>query len=402
MKKVAYLCGEYPRATDTFIRREVFALRNKGFDVSTISIRRPSVREQGTHELESERRTTHYLLPCKPVTLVIIHFALLFKLPSRYFKALKLALTVRSPGLRAFLYQLFYFAEAGLLVQHLKKNGVSHIHNHAPDACGYVAMIASELGGFTYSMTLHGFGIFSEPQKWRLREKIERALFVICISKHGVSQAMLWSERKNWSKIHVVHCGVENKAELLMPNSNGQGVNVLFVGRLDHVKGLPNLIEAIEILSLSGQEIHLHIAGDGPEKNDLEILISEKGLEDQVTMHGYKAQSELKSLYSEADIFVITSFYEGIPVVLMEAMSYGVPVIAPRITGIPELVQDGVSGMLTTPGDALELAESIRILLKDPKYRENLAVEGIKKVQKDFDLNTETERLMGIMQRYLG
>lgn len=399
--RLAYLCGEYPRATDTFIQREVKSLRMVGFHVETISVRHPSYLEQGTDEQRQERRGTHYLLPCSPWRVLSDHLSILLHTPGRYLRGLWLALRVRSPGIRSLIYQLFYFAEAGLVASLMKKQGLSHIHNHAPDASGYVAMLAAEIGDLTYSMTLHGFGILSEPRRWRLKEKIERSLFTICVSYHARSQAMLWSERAFWPRIHVVHCGIDLKQARTSHSHTGEGQNILFVGRFDHVKGLPILLDAFAILADRDSRLHLNLVGDGPERTALEKIVLEKNLVKHVTFHGYRSQAELRDLYTKADVFVMTSFAEGIPVVLMEAMAYGVPVIAPRITGIPELVIDGVNGLLTTPSDVNCLVAQIESLLNDAGLRNHFAVEGRKTVEQEFNLEIETARLTVIMQDHL-
>jgi len=397
---LAYLCGEYPRATDTFIQREVAALRRAGLRIETISVRRPALREQGTEEQEQERRQTHYLLPCPPWKLVAAHLGLLLRSPGRYWQAVRLALTVRSPGWRALAYQLFYFAEAGMVAARMRQQGLSHLHNHAPDSSGYVAMLAAELAGLTYSMTIHGFGILSEPGRWRLKEKIERALFTICISQYARSQAMLWSQRSRWPSLHVVHCGIEPEVQTSRRHE-GQGQRLLFVGRFDHVKGLPLLLEAFAILAARDTHRHLDLVGDGPERSDLEAMVVELGLQERVTFHGYHSQAELRRDYAAADLFVLTSFVEGIPVVLMEAMAQGVPVVAPRITGIPELVEDGVSGMLYTPGDVDELAARAELLLNDAGLRNRCLEAGRQTVARQFNLTTEGDRLAEIMTSYL-
>lgn len=402
MRKIAlaYLCGEYPRATDTFIQREVAALRRARLTVETIAVRRPAVREQGTAEQEEERRNTHYLLPSTPWGLLGDHLGLLLRAPGRYLRAARLALTVRAPGLRALIYQLFYFAEAGLVAARMRRRGLTHLHNHAPDISGYVAMLAAELAGLSYSMTIHGFGILGEPSRWRLREKIERALFVICVSEHARSQAMLWSPRSCWSRLHVVHCGIEPES-LVVKQHQGRGKRLLFVGRFDHVKGLPLLLEAFAVLAQRDPELHLDLVGDGPERADLEALVAELVLEARVTFHGYHSQAQLQADYARADLFVLTSFAEGIPVVLMEAMAKGVPVVAPRITGIPELVEDGGSGLLYTPGSKEQLAAAIESLLADPELRNRCAEAGRQTVVRHFNLDVESARLAEIMTSVL-
>ena len=190
----------------------------------------------------------------------------------------------------------------------MRRRNLTHIHNHAPDSSGYVAMMGGQIGRLTYSMTLHGHGIFSEPSRWRLQEKIERALFVICVSQHGKSQAMLWSGRRCWDKIHVVHCGI-NAVQPAKRVHQGRGRNVLFVGRLDHVKGLPVLFEAFARIARKGTEVQLHIVGDGPERSDLESLVDEKAIQDRVTFHGYRSQAELREFFSIADVFADDQFF---------------------------------------------------------------------------------------------
>ncbi|KJS28605.1 MAG: hypothetical protein VR64_23790 [Desulfatitalea sp. BRH_c12] len=398
--RLAYLCGEYPRATDTFIQREVASLRRAGLHVETISVRRPAAQEQGTQEQAEERHHTHYLLPCSPWRLIAAHWRLLIFSPGRYCRGARLALTVRSPGLRSLFYQCFYFAEAGLVASWMKRRGLTHVHNHAPDASGYVAMLAGAIGGLSYSMTLHGFGIFSEPRRWRLQEKIEHALFTICVSHHARSQAMLWSDRKYWERLHVVHCGIDPQAAQVRRHS-GRGRNLLFVGRFEHVKGLPVLLQAFADLAGRDRMLHLHMVGDGPQRIELETLARDKGLSGRVTFYGYRSQAQLQAHYAEADVFVLTSFAEGIPVVLMEAMACGVPVVAPRITGIPELIRDCVNGYLTTPGDVESLVKRIEALVQDADLRERFAVQGRRAVEKEFDLGMETARLSEIMCKYL-
>jgi glycosyltransferase involved in cell wall biosynthesis len=397
MIRLAYLCGEYPRATDTFIQREVAGLRRAGLHVETISIRHPAVSEQGTREQDAERQRTHYLIPCSPWRLIGDHLKLLMAAPRRYFQSAWLALTVRSPGLRSLIYQIFYFAEAGLVASRMKRRGLNHLHNHAPDASGYVAMLAGALGDLTYSMTLHGFGIFAEPGRWRLKDKIERALFTICVSQHARSQAMLWSDTHCWDRLHVVHCGIVPEEGTLRRHA-GQGCNILFIGRFDHVKGLPVLLEAFAVLAAEDKAAHLHLVGDGPQRQALEAMVREKELDRRVTFYGYRSQAELREHFAAADVFVMTSFAEGIPVVLMEAMSFGVPVVAPRITGIPELVVEGVSGTLTTPGHVAELVEAIRELLNDPEQRNRFAAQGRRMVENEFHIETEVARLAALFQ----
>lgn len=398
--RVAYLCGEYPRATDTFIQREIAALRSEGVEVETISVRRPQQGEAGTAEQEGERQRTHYMLPCSPWRLLADHSGCIVRAPVRYLKALRTAVCVRSPGIKSLAYQFFYFAEAGLVATELRRRRVSHIHSHAPDASGYVTMLAAEIGGLTFSMTLHGFGALSEPSRWRLREKLERSLFAVCVSSWARGQAMLWTDSSHWGKYHVVHCGID-PAQFQPRTHDQRGKRILFIGRFDPVKGLPLLIEAIERLAADHPDVHLDLVGDGPLRPEIERQIRERRLDGGVTSHGYLSQAQCRERLCEADVLVISSFAEGVPVVLMEAMASGVPVLAPWIAGIPELVENGVSGVLVPSGDVESLASGLSMLLTNPALRSRLAQAGRLKVEREFNTQLEATRLIHIFRERL-
>lgn len=399
-RRLAYLCGEYPRATDTFIQREVAALRQRGFEVHTLSVRRPVAREAGGDEQAEARAATVYLLPCPPWRLLAEHARLFARSPRRYVRTLGLALTLRAPGARALLWQLFYFAEAGLAAAHLARHGIGHVHNHAPDASGTVTLLASHLVGGSYSLTLHGYGILAEPQRWRLADKLARARFAVCVSQHALGQAMLHAGREHWARLHVVHCGVDVGA--VAPRAHaGRGTRLLFAGRLDVVKGVPLLLQAMAALRERHGDARLVVAGDGPQAGQLRALAAGLGVADRVDFLGYVPQAELRRRLAETDVVVMASFFEGIPVGLMEALAAGVPVVAPHITGIPELVDDGVSGYLVPSGDVATLADRVSRLLDDAALRQRFGEAGRAKVARGFELGAQADALAALFERRL-
>jgi hypothetical protein len=176
--RIAYMTGQYPRATDTFIQREVAALRQQGVFVQTFSIRRPADKENVGPEQQAERAGTFYILPAKLTTLLAAHAKLLAASPRRYLSALKTALTIRPPGLKALVWQAAYFVEAGVVAERVRAMNLSHLHNHFSNSSCSVAMLAAELGGFSFSFTMHGPAEFYEPKYWRIDEKIRRSVFV--------------------------------------------------------------------------------------------------------------------------------------------------------------------------------------------------------------------------------
>ncbi|MDB5289195.1 MAG: glycosyltransferase [Phycisphaerales bacterium] len=394
--RLAYMTGEYPRATDTFIQREVAALRAAGVHVQTLSVRRPSDKENVGPETQAERTGTKYLLPACPWDLFKTHVKLLATSPRRYLSALRTALFVRPAGLKPFLWQLAYFAEAGLVARTMREHQLSHLHNHFSNSSCSVAMLASEMGGFTFSFTMHGPAEFFEPKYWRVDEKIRRALFVCCISHFCRSQAMVFAPQEKWPKLHVVHCGVD-PSQFTPARHEGDGRRLLFVGRLAAVKGLPILLEAVALIKGEAPLLLLTVAGDGPDRAKLEQQARELGLAENVRFVGYQSQAQVRQLLGATDVFVMSSFAEGVPVVLMEAMAAGVPVVATRIAGVPELVEEGASGFLVPPGDARSLAERVRTLLDDPALRQRFGAAGRAQVEAEFNLATESQRLVQIL-----
>jgi glycosyltransferase involved in cell wall biosynthesis/nucleoside-diphosphate-sugar epimerase len=399
--RVAYMTGEYPRATDTFIQREVAALRASGVHVETLSVRRPSTKEVVSDEVRAERERTYYLLPANPLRVTVAHLGLLFKHPGRYFSALCLALSTRPPGMKALAWQAAYFLEAGLVARRLREHDLSHLHNHFSNSSCSVAMLAAALGGFTYSFTMHGPAEFYEPKYWRVDEKVRRAKFVACISHFARSQAMVFAPQEHWDKLHVVHCGV-SPAQFEPRRHEGRGSRLLFVGRLAAVKGLPVLLEAVARLAKDRPDVTLVVAGDGPDRAKLEAQARRLGVSARVEFRGYQSQAQVRELLRQTDVFAMASFAEGVPVVLMEAMAAGVPVIATRIAGVPELVEDGVSGFLVPPSEPGAIAEKAVLLLDDANLRNRLGAAGRAKVEREFNVAAEAQRLRRIMTSALG
>ncbi|WP_137702259.1 glycosyltransferase [Marimonas lutisalis] len=396
--KIAYLTGEYPRATDTFIQREVAGLREAGVMVETCSIRRTGPEHHvGEEQRQEAARTFHVLEAAKnPLRLAGAHLGWIARRPGRWLRALALAGRTAPGGLRAWLYHMIYFAEGGVLARHMAREGVTHLHNHIAKSSCTVAMLASEISGIPYSFTLHGPDIFFEPIHWRLDEKIRRAVFVSCISEFCRSQAMAFSDTDQWDKLHIVHCGVDPARYAPAPRARGH--QVLFVGRLAAVKGLPVLFEALE--HLRHETLSLAIIGDGPDRAALERMARDKGIDQQVDFMGYRSQSEVAAMLAETDLLVLPSFAEGLPVVLMEALAAGVPVVTTQIAGIPELVEHGVNGYLCPPGDELALAHAIEAVLDDPETAEAMGAEGRETVRHDFDSRIEAARLAALFAAY--
>lgn len=394
--RIAYMTGEYPRATDTFIQREVAALRQRGVHVETLSIRKPKTQEAGGTEQQAEQSGTYYLLPPCAIEMIKAHVGLLMRSPDRYFTGIALALRVRPPGFKALIRQIAYFMEGALVARRMRAHDLIHLHNHFANSSCSVAMLAAAMGGFSFSFTMHGPAEFFEPHYWRVDEKIRRARFICCISHFCRSQAMIFAPRAKWDRMHIVHCGIDPN-EYPPRVHQGRGRRMLFVGRLAAAKGLPVLIEAVSIVRKRFFDVELTIAGDGPDRQELQSMAQQLGLAGSIRLLGYQSQAQVRGLLAETDVFAMASFAEGVPVVLMEAMAAGVPVVATRIAGVPELVDDGVSGLLVPPGDAASLAVGIERLLQDAALRNRFAASGRQKVGGEFNTDIESRRLCQIL-----
>lgn len=395
--RIAYLTGEYPRATDTFIQREVAALRARGLTVETCSMRRTEAEHHTGPEQRTEAARTFHVLEAtlNPARLIAAHLAA-WRRPRAWLRALRLAWRTSPGGIKPTLYQLIYLVEAAVLAHHLRVRGLTHLHNHIAKSSCTVAMLASEMSGIPFSFTLHGPDIFYEPYRWRLDEKIARARFVACISHFARSQAMVFSGPVHWRKLHIVHCGVDPaRYDGAAPDVPA---HLIFVGRLAAVKGVPMLLEAMQGLIADHPDLRLTLVGDGPEREGLEARA--RGLRGHVDFAGYQSQDEVAALLREATALVLPSFAEGLPVVLMEALAARVPVVTTRIAGVAELVEDELSGLLVPPGDAVALRAALGRVLGDPEMRRRMGEAGRARVLEEFASDREAAWLAQLFEGY--
>jgi len=397
---IAYLTGEYPKVSHTFILREVEGLRAQGLDVTTCSIRKPSASDfRGEEELRARAETFYVIEAARnPLRLLSAHLRLFARAPGRWLSTLGLAWRTRAPGLKAWLWQLFYFLEAGVLAEHLRAKGVRHLHNHFANSSCSVAMMTSALSDIGFSFTEHGPSTFFEPRLWALDEKIARARFVVAISHFCRSQLMFFSDPAHWSKIAIVHCGVTPAAYGRSRRATS-GKRAIFVGRLAPVKGAPLLVETFARVLRTHPDAHLTVVGEGPSRADAEARVQALGIGHAVTFTGFRAQGEVAALLEDSDMLLLPSFAEGVPVVLMEAMASRIPVVASRVAGVQELVEDGVTGFAVPPGDIDSLAARIGQLMTDPEAAAAMGVTGRAVVERDFDIARETAWLATLFRQ---
>lgn len=390
--RIGYFTNTYPRATDTFIQREVKGLRERGIDVYTFSVRKTGSDHDIGPEVLAEKRNTFYLFPANPLGLLIDNVAALISYPARYVRALWLAIRTAQPGPRGLLYQMFYFQEAVILAKVLRKKGIAHLHNHLGDASGTVTLLACMMMRIGYSISIHGPHIFFDPTHWALREKVKYSRFIVCISYYCKSQVMLFSDQADWARLKIVHCGVDPR-QFRYNEVKPHARKLLYTGRLAAEKGLPVLFESLRLLGQQKYDYELTLVGDGIERKSLEELARQMGIADRVVFAGFASQEGVRDYLIQSDVFILPSFAEGVPVSLMEAMACGIPVIATYVGGIVELIEPDKTGLLVPPSDPVALRDAIARYLNDHALRDKVSRQGRDKVMSDFNLDNEVDKL---------
>jgi glycosyltransferase involved in cell wall biosynthesis len=395
--RVAYLINQYPKVSHTFIRREIAALERLGVEVLRFAVRGwdASVADP---EDAAERTRTRYLLYGGMWPLVRAVATLAMVSPGRLAAALWLALRMGHRADRPWPYHLVYWAEACRLQCELSRaGGAAQVHAHFGTNAAEVAMLAHVLGGPPYSFTVHGPEEFDKPEFLGLREKIRRASAVIAISSFGRSQLWRWADAADWPKVQVVHCGLEagffGAAAIPVPACR----RVVCVGRLCEQKGQLLLVEAAARLQASGEDFELVLAGDGDMRPRIEEAIARHGLQHRVRITGWISSDKVRNELAASRALVLPSFAEGLPVVIMEAMAIGRPVLSTYVAGIPELVRDGVEGWLFEAGSVEALAEAMRACLDAPEdLLQRLGAAARSRVLARHHVDAEAARLLAL------
>ena len=363
--KIAYLVNQYPRVSHSFIRSEILALESAGVSVFRIAIRR-SPEPLVTASDYQEQEKTHYILHGGFIRLVFGFILLCLGRPVRALKMFRLYITLATNADGAWFKHIAYAIEGAAIVRLCENHGIGHIHCHFGTNATAAALFARLLGGPVYSFTVHGPEEFDYPIRLSIREKARFAKAVVAISLFCRSQLYRWCRKEDWQKIHIVRCTVATEF-LQRPASHPlQPGRLLTIGRICEQKGHLIALRAVKMVIDSGVEVRLRLIGDGDMRSVVESEIARLTLDDHVDVLGWKSEEEIINELDKAEIFVLASFAEGLPVVIREALAREVPVIGTYIAGIPELVKSGETGWLVHAGDPRVLAECIAVALNAP------------------------------------
>ena len=418
--RVGYILSRFPKLTETFILFEMIGVEKQGIDIELFPLLR--VKESAIHpegasiwkkllerlspangkilmHPEAVRfvERAHYLpFFSWPIFKAQIHT--LLRRPGKYFGALW-ALVRSNWGSSNYLAgALSIFPKTVLIAKWMEENSIDHVHAHFANHPAAAAFIIHQLTGIPYSFTAHGADL--QVDQHMLIEKVRDAAFVVTISNYNQNFILEKCGEQYRDKVVVIHCGVDTQHFNPGDLSDKDGIfKILCIGTLYEVKGQTYLIEACQILKEKGIAFRCDLVGDGPFRQKLEQQVLEFGLKNEVIFHGQQTRQRISEMLNQANVLVVPSIptssgrREGIPVVLMEAMSSAVAVVASGISGIPELVEDGVGGILVPPRDPEALARALQSLSIDPKLGRRLGKAGRKKVLAEFDLEKNAAEL---------
>jgi len=402
---VAYVMSRFPRLTETFILAEMLAMERAGVRVEL----HPLLHQRGE--------------PIQPAAAPLVeraHFLPFLSLPilrtqlwflreparrRRYLRAFADMLrgTWRSPN---FLFGgLGIFPKVAHAARQMEAEGVEHVHCHFANHPALAGFLVHRLVGIPYSFTAHGSDLHVD--RTMLPAKVAEAAFVVTISQDNRRLIEETCQGGADGKVEVIHCGVDPAAFVQTDPSVDGPLRIVAVGTLHEVKGQAHLIEACRLLSDRGVPFTCRFIGEGPDRAALTERIEGHGLADRVILAGRMTSDAVAAELTAADVLVAASVptrggkREGIPVVLMEAMATGLPVVASRLSGIPEAVHDDVEGLLVPPGDPVALADALERLAREPDLRVRLGTAGRATVLRAFDVDANARTLADRITQHL-
>lgn len=401
--RVAYIMSRFPHLPETFILREMIALERIGWEVELFPL--IFQRQKIVHEQAQAWVARAHKIPWISWEMFLVNLRVFISQPKLYLSILIKVFweNIKSPSF--LLRALILFPKAVLISKKVKDNCIEHIHVHYATHPALVAWVINKLTGITYSVTVHAHDIFVNHAM--LETKLNGAIRIVAISEYNKNYLMKLLGQHIGEKTEVIHCGIEPKCYQFKNHRKVEDniFEVVTVGSLQPYKGQVHLIQACAILQENGLEFKCKIIGGGELSTRLQKLVSRLSLEGRVELTGPKTQNEVADMLTHANCYIQPSVItdtgkmDGIPVAIMEAMASGVPVVATSISGIPELVKDGETGWLVSPGDARELAESIAHIFNHPKEAWARTRKAHDLILSDFELNANVKELSHLFRQ---
>lgn len=398
--RLGYLVSRYPAFSHTFILHEVLRLKAQGFDIHVASVN-DADRDASlfTANEAAEAALVYYIKRDGWRGALAALADALRRRPLDVLRGLWFSLRIAGADIGLMAYHLFYFVEALMVGRWMRRLGISHLHVHFATPASTVGLICKQMFPIGFSFMVHGPDEFYDVSRYKLREKIEGADFVLTIGAFSRSQLMKLSPPSQWPKFEACPLGVDpHMFTPIVTRDEPKPVEVICVGRLVPAKGQHILVKALSRAVLEGVDVRLRLVGDGPDMASLRSQVRALALDERVVFEGAVNQDRVRELYRGADIFALASFAEGIPIVLMEAMAMCIPCVTTFITGIPELIESERHGLLVPPSDDQALADAIVRLARDDALRQRLGKAGRERVLEKYDLDTNTAHLASVFR----
>ncbi|TDT72446.1 glycosyltransferase involved in cell wall biosynthesis [Hypnocyclicus thermotrophus] len=403
MKKILYLCSEYPALSHTFIDVEVDEL-SKNFEIYTSSINYPKNIEKFSDDYVKRLNKTYYIKKENKKNILLIVLKYFIINPLKFINILNYTynLSVKN-GVKNIIKAVGYFIEAILLHNYMKKNNIKHVHIHFANPAATVALIAKEFEGIEYSISVHGPDVFYNVKENLIVEKIKNAKFIRAISYFCQSQLMRESTPDYWDKINIIRCGIDlskfnNINEFVKEKKENDKINILCVGRIVPSKGQLLLVETVKKVIKKTKNFKVTFIGGGEYLKNLKEKVEKSNLENYIEILGPVNNDKVIKALESSDIFVLPSFAEGVPIVLMEAMSKKIITISTKINGIPELIDDKKDGFLVEASNIDELSELLIEIIKNSDNYKELKNNARKKIEKKYDIRKNIIKLKELFE----
>ncbi|MBN1997981.1 glycosyltransferase family 4 protein [candidate division KSB1 bacterium] len=421
-RKIAYFLNFFPVLSETFILSEIKNLLNSGLFIEIYALFRSD--DDPDSQTEPLIGKTWFLTDhFKAGKITWAHLYMFMHAPRRYIATLLFALSHRNSRSLMRLFLIFFkfhskcrhsinkndrqnillhFLLVMPLTKYILKNPPCHIHAHYLNASVSFALLVSRLCGIPYSVSIHATDIFVSPELPLV--KLHNAAFILTCTQYNKKFIIDRYPAVDSDKILVNYHGVDVKR--LSPEENGKNEStvLLSIGRLVPKKGFKLLISACQNLKRRGIRFHCFIIGEGDERASLELLTRIKRVNDVITFTGAVPSSKVREYYQKADIFVLPCVIDqngdrdGIPNVIAEAMAMERPVVSTTVSGIPELVNSGETGILVEPGDVAALEKALTFLIQSPREARRMGKKGRQRVKDVFDREEKTKELIDIFK----
>lgn len=388
---LGFILKGYPRISETFISNEIRLLEEQGFNIHIFSMRKP--RESFTHDSVKAINATVTYLPESIVwgLPILVGHTLLCALrhPKRFASGLSLLCKRFSSAPKKHTW-LKHFMQGCFLANKAAPAQIAHVHAHFAHTPTSVAMYASQLMDIPFSFTAHAKDIYTQSPE-RIKEKLTLARFVFtCTNYNKQFLDALSLENK---KVHCVYHGIDLSLFSTKDRTTTASApyHIMTVARFVEKKGLPEVLHAIALLRQRGLQVRYTLIGDGAQRKKIHALITQLGLADITELPGTIPHEKVLEYYRSADLFLLgcreaeDGDRDGIPNVIAEAMAMGVVVTATTVSGIPELIENGVTGCLAPPSDANALADAAQKALTDSDLRKNIIPAAKAKVHRVFN-----------------